>query len=70
MLIGEVGVLDIPEENILSKGRLQPGRIFLVDTAQGRIIADDEIKNALASGKPYAQWLGPLRDALGDLADA
>ena len=44
VMASEVGVLDIPPEHILEKGRLQPGRMFLVDTAQGRIIADDEIK--------------------------
>ena len=45
IMASEAGVLDIPPEDVESKGRLQPGRMFLVDTAQGRIIADDEIKN-------------------------
>ena len=49
VMASEVGVLDIPEENILLKERLHPGRIFLIDTEQGRIIADEEIKRELAS---------------------
>ena len=57
VMASEVGVLDIPEENILLKERLHPGRIFLIDTEQGRIIADEEIKRDLASQQPYAQWL-------------
>jgi glutamate synthase (ferredoxin) len=57
IMASEVGVLDIPPENILLKERLHPGRIFLVDTAQGRIIADDEIKSRLAAERPYAEWL-------------
>src|SRR5688572_30620250 len=57
VMASEVGVLDIPPENILIKERLHPGKIFLVDTAQGRIISDDEIKSSLAAERPYAQWL-------------
>src|SRR5262245_61035372 len=57
VMASEVGVLDIPAENILVKERLHPGRIFLVDTAQGRIIDDEEIKTQLASEHPYAAWL-------------
>jgi glutamate synthase (ferredoxin) len=57
ILASEVGVLDIPAENILVKERLHPGRIFLVDTAQGRIVSDAEIKRELASAHPYKQWL-------------
>ncbi len=52
VMASEVGVLDIPPENILEKGRLQPGRMFLVDTSQGRIIGDDEIKDEMASAAP------------------
>ena len=54
VMASEVGVLDIPEENILLKERLHPGRMFLIDTEQGRIIADEEIKRDLASQQPYA----------------
>src|SRR5881398_2328162 len=57
IMASEVGVLDIPPENILVKGRLHPGRIFLVDTAKGRIIDDEEIKGELAAEHPYAAWL-------------
>ena len=53
VMASEVGVLDIPPERILEKGRLQPGRMFLVDTAQGRIIGDDEIKHEIAAAAPY-----------------
>ncbi len=58
IMASEVGVLDIPPERVLHKGRLQPGRMFLVDIEQGRIIADDEIKYQIATEKPYGQWLG------------
>jgi glutamate synthase (ferredoxin) len=57
IMASEVGVLDIPPENVLIKGRLHPGRIFLVDTARGRIVADEEIKRELAAERPYAEWL-------------
>src|SRR3989449_11328560 len=57
IMASEVGVLDIPDENVLVKERLHPGRIFLVDTAQGRIIDDEEIKAQLAAEHPYADWL-------------
>ena len=52
-MASEVGVLDIAPENVAHKGRLQPGRMFLVDTEQGRIVDDDEIKEAMAARKPY-----------------
>ena len=57
VMASEVGVLDIPPENVLLKERLHPGRIFLVDTAEGRIIDDEEIKQRYASQHPYRQWL-------------
>ena len=53
----EVGVLDIDPDNVLHKGRLQPGRMFLVDTAEGRIIADEELKQRWATEHPYRRWL-------------
>ena len=55
-LIG-FGVLDFKPEDIESKGRLKPGRMFLVDIEEGRIIEDDEIKDALATAAPYSEWL-------------
>src|SRR2546425_6071856 len=66
VMASEVGVLDIPPENVLGKERLHPGRIFLVDTAQGRIIDDEEIKAQLAAEHPYAEW---LRDNVVSLED-
>ena len=57
VMASEVGVLDIDPAKIVRKGRLQPGRMFLIDTAQGRIVEDDEIKRTLAAQHPYAQWL-------------
>ena len=57
IMASEVGVLDVPPENVLVKERLHPGRIFLVDTAQGRIIDDEEIKAGLAAERPYGAWL-------------
>ncbi len=57
IMASEVGILDIPPENILLKERLHPGRIFLVDTSQGRIIDDEEIKRNLTEEHPYGEWL-------------
>ncbi|HXG51353.1 MAG TPA: glutamate synthase large subunit [candidate division Zixibacteria bacterium] len=57
IMASEVGVLDVPPERVLEKRRLQPGRMFLVDTAEGRIISDEEIKEQMASARPYGQWL-------------
>ncbi|MFY9783846.1 MAG: glutamate synthase large subunit, partial [Acidimicrobiales bacterium] len=57
ILASEVGVLPIDPSNIERKGRLQPGRVFLVDVEQGRIIDDDELKTALAARAPYGEWL-------------
>ncbi|MDE2219815.1 MAG: glutamate synthase subunit alpha, partial [Gammaproteobacteria bacterium] len=57
IMASEVGVLDIPPRDIVRKGRLQPGRMFLVDTVQGRIIEDEELKRTIALERPYQQWL-------------
>jgi glutamate synthase (ferredoxin) len=57
VMASEVGVFDIPTEQILLKERLHPGRIFLIDTARGRIVSDEEIKRELALAQPYGQWL-------------
>jgi len=64
-----VGVLDIPPDRVLIKERLHPGRIFLVDTAQGRIIHDDELKRAFASQHPYGEWLKAYARPLGALPE-
>ncbi len=66
----EVGVLDIPAEKIVHKGRLRPGRMLVVDTAAGRIIADDELKHAMAAAQPYAHWLAENLVTMADLPAA
>ena len=66
VLASEVGVLDIPAQEILRKGRLQPGKMFLVDIEAGRIIEDEEIKDSLAQAAPYGDW---LRDGMVKLSD-
>ena len=67
VLASEVGVLDIPAEKIVRKGRLQPGKMFLVDIEAGRIIEDDEIKDSLADAAPYGSWLADGMIRLSDL---
>ena len=57
VLASEAGVLDIDQSRVIRKGRLQPGRMFLIDTSEGRIIDDEEIKSQLADQHPYAEWL-------------
>ncbi len=69
ILASEVGVLDIPPEQVLSKGRLQPGRMLLVDTVQGRIVSDDELKRDIASQYPYGEWLRQNLVQLEELPD-
>jgi glutamate synthase (ferredoxin) len=70
LMASEVGVLDIPPEKILHKGRLQPGRMFLVDLEEGRIIADEELKFNIATEKPYSHWLRANLVSLHDLPPA
>ena len=67
VMASETGVLDIPASNVKEKGRLQPGRMFLVDLEQGRIIVDEEMKRDLASRQPYGQWLKDNKVSLDDL---
>ncbi|MEO7557094.1 MAG: glutamate synthase large subunit, partial [Acidimicrobiales bacterium] len=69
VMASEVGVLGIDPSEIVQKGRLQPGRMFLVDTEQGRIVGDDEIKSTLAAEAPYAEWLHAGQVHLDDLQD-
>ncbi len=57
IMASEVGVLDVAPEKVVLKGRLQPGRMFLVDTREGRIVADEELKAAIAREHPYREWL-------------
>ena len=67
IMASEAGVLPVEPERIASKGRLQPGRMFLVDMAQGRIIDDQEIKRQVSSGEPYRQWLDENLIKLADI---
>ena len=69
ILSSETGVLDVPSARIVRKGRLQPGRMFLVDTAAGRIVEDDEIKTELAAAAPYQEWLDAGLIHLDDLPE-
>lgn len=67
VMSSEVGVLEVPQEDILQKGRLQPGKMFLVDTHQGRIIDDTEIKRTTSTQQPYRVWVENNRVKLSDL---
>jgi glutamate synthase (ferredoxin) len=70
IMASEAGVLDVPPEDVVQKGRLQPGRMFLVDTEQGRIIDDEEIKRTVATEHPYGRWLDQHLVHLKDLPAA
>ena len=67
VLASEAGVMEFPPERVQQKGRLQPGRMFLVDTVEGRIVADSEIKSKMARQKPYRRWLEQNRIELRGL---
>ncbi len=69
VLASEIGVLDFPPDRIVRKGRLRPGKMFLVDTAEGRIVEDDEIKAELAASQPWQDWLDEGRIHLADLPE-
>jgi glutamate synthase (NADPH/NADH) large chain len=69
VLASEIGVLDIDQSRVVRKGRLQPGRMFLVDTEAGRLIEDDEIKAELAASEPWGDWLDEGRIRLSDLPE-
>ncbi|MFQ5857601.1 MAG: glutamate synthase large subunit [Anaerolineae bacterium] len=70
IMASEVGVLDIPPERVVHKGRLQPGRMLLVDTERGRIVGDEELKHGMATEHPYRLWLDEHMLALEDLPKA
>ncbi|HUJ43516.1 MAG TPA: glutamate synthase large subunit [Opitutaceae bacterium] len=70
IMASEVGVLDVPPEQIAQKGRLQPGRMFLIDTEEGRIVSDEEIKGKIAAERPYRLWLKEHLVHLEDLPAA
>ncbi|NIP85490.1 MAG: glutamate synthase subunit alpha [Planctomycetales bacterium] len=67
IMASEVGVLKVEPSNVKEKGRLQPGRIFLIDFEQGRLIPDEEVKHDFAARRPYGQWLRDQRIDLNDL---
>jgi hypothetical protein len=69
VMASEVGVLDIPESKIVKKWRLQPGKMLLVDLDAGRIVDDDELKRALATGKPYREWIARCRLRLEEMPE-
>ena len=70
VMASETGVLDVPPAEVKFKGRLQPGRMFMVSLEQGRIIGDDELKRGLAARQPYGQWLKDNKVSLDDLPPA
>jgi len=67
MMASEMGVLTFPQEKIVKKWRLQPGKMLLIDMEQGRIIDDAEVKHQLATAKPYKQWIEKSRYFLSDM---
>ena len=69
IMASEAGVLPVEPERILQKGRLQPGRMFLVDTELGRIVADEELKNKFAKAHPYQEWLDQYHVLLENLPE-
>lgn len=70
VMASEMGVLTIPEDQIVTKWRLQPGKMLLVDLQQGRLIPDDEIKAELSKSHPYREWLDRTQIVLEDMAES
>ena len=70
VMASESGVLPIPEKKIVKKWRLQPGKMFLIDLEQGRIIDDKELKDALSRAKPYREWIDKIRIRLDEVPAA
>ena len=70
IMASEVGVLDVPPQRVLRRDRLRPGKMLLIDTAQGPIISDDEIKRTLAAERPYGEWLAQHLVDIDDLPPA
>ncbi|MGC8641369.1 MAG: glutamate synthase large subunit [Isosphaeraceae bacterium] len=70
IMASEVGALEIAPENVLKKGRLEPGKMFLVDLEQGRIVDDEELKERIASAQPYGKWLREFMVPLAELPPA
>jgi glutamate synthase (ferredoxin) len=70
IMASEVGALDIAPEDVVKKGRLEPGKMFLIDLQEGRIVDDEEIKNKIATGKPYAEWIKEYMVPLAEVPSA
>ncbi len=70
IMASEVGVLDIPADRVVVKDRLRPGKMLLIDTSQGRLVSDDEIKRSLAAEQPYAEWIQKHLVDIEDLPSA
>lgn len=70
VMASEVGALDIPPEDIVLKGRLEPGKMFLVNLEDGRIVDDEELKHEIATAKPYGKWLREYMVPLAEVPDA
>ena len=69
IMASEVGVLDIDQSKVVTKGRLQPGKMFVVDLEQGRIISDEELKKNICTRKPYGQWVKENKVKLSELPE-
>ncbi|MBN8836291.1 MAG: glutamate synthase large subunit [Sphingobacteriia bacterium] len=69
IMASETGVLPVDPSTVIEKGRLQPGKMFVVDMEQGRIISDDELKNNICSQKPYGEWLNKYKIRLEELPE-
>jgi glutamate synthase (NADPH/NADH) large chain len=69
VMSSEIGVLPIPQERIVKKWRLQPGKMFLIDLEQGRIIDDAELKRTMSRAKPYRKWIEASRYFVDDLPE-
>jgi glutamate synthase (NADPH/NADH) large chain len=69
VMASETGVLDIPPEKVLYKSRIQPGRMFMLDTEKGRLVDDDEIKASLSTMRPYGQWLAENKVSMDELPE-
>ncbi len=70
IMASEVGALDVPPEDVVLKGRLEPGKMFLVDLEQGRIVDDEELKHSIATAKPYGKWLRESMVPLAEIPEA
>ncbi|HEX7399138.1 MAG TPA: glutamate synthase large subunit, partial [Candidatus Limnocylindrales bacterium] len=69
VMASEAGVLDIPADQVVAKGRIKPGHMFLVDTAAGKIVSDEELKATVASARPYGEWIRQWLTRIEDLPD-